>query len=79
MTRASDFQVALAACRGGNKAPRIIIRGYVPPNTDDDDDAALIGTTLRGMTPFQYDPNSDGHRKKAWRLLMEKTDFFADK
>ena len=31
----------------------------------------LLDTTSRGHVVFQYDPNSDGNGKRAWRLFLE--------
>lgn len=37
----------------------------------DEADVDMAGTTRRGMVLFQYDPNSNKRRKRAWRLLYE--------
>lgn len=76
--RNSDFQVALSDYLGAYKAPRIVVRGYIPLNTNDNTENEMLGTTLRGMSLFQYDPNSDGKGTKAWRILFEKANFFVN-
>ncbi|KFZ02498.1 hypothetical protein V500_00164 [Pseudogymnoascus sp. VKM F-4518 (FW-2643)] len=52
--------------------PRWALVPYVPLNTEDPEESELLGTNNRGAVLFQYDPNSDGKGKKAWRLFLEK-------
>jgi hypothetical protein len=55
----------------GDSRPRVTIVPYMPLNTNDPVQAAQFGTDARGNVLFQYDPNSDGNGKKAWRLFIE--------
>ncbi|KAI1120476.1 hypothetical protein F5Y10DRAFT_289646 [Nemania abortiva] len=38
----------------------------------------LLDTTARGHVVFQYDPNSDGNGKKAWRCFLESRFAYKD-
>lgn len=51
--------------------PRVVIVPYWRANPYDPDEAPLFETTTRGRMLFQYDPNSDGNNKKAWRMFIE--------
>jgi hypothetical protein len=55
----------------GDRRPRITVVPYMPLNTANPVEAAQFGTDARGVVLFQYDPNSDGNGKKAWRLFIE--------
>ncbi len=55
----------------GDKRPRMTTVPYMPLNTRNQAEAARLGTDARGVVLFQYDPNSDGKGKKAWRLFIE--------
>ncbi|KAF2962857.1 hypothetical protein GQX73_g10709 [Xylaria multiplex] len=50
----------------------VLVRPYVPVNVSNPIEEAELGTNNRGAVLFQYDPNSDGKGKKAWRLFQEK-------
>jgi hypothetical protein len=54
----------------GNRAKAIMVP-YTPLDSLDAAESAQLGTDARGNVLFQYDPNSDGNGKKAWRLFME--------
>ncbi|KAI8954476.1 hypothetical protein F4801DRAFT_533345 [Xylaria longipes] len=56
----------------GVRRPKVALVPYVPLNTNDPRQSAELGTNNRGAALFQYDPNSDGNGKKAWRLFLEK-------
>lgn len=60
----------------GDSRPRVTIVPYMPLNTDDPVQAAQFGTDARGNVLFQYDPDSDGKGKKAWRLFIEARIFY---
>ncbi|PVH73017.1 hypothetical protein DL98DRAFT_59479 [Cadophora sp. DSE1049] len=55
----------------GVTRPRVTIVPYIPLNTNDPAQGAQLGKDARGTVLFQYDPDSDGNGKKAWRLFME--------
>lgn len=54
---------------------KIIRVQYVPLEYDNPEDLAIVNESRRGMCLFQYDPNSDGNGRKAWRIFMED-DFY---
>ncbi|KAI0530126.1 hypothetical protein GGR58DRAFT_508790 [Xylaria digitata] len=54
------------------RVPSIVVIPYVPLNVPDPIEEKELGTNNRGAVLFQYDPNSDGKGKKAWRLFLEK-------
>lgn len=56
----------------GVRRPTVIVVPYVPLNLNDPREDAMLGTNNRGAVLFQYDPDSDGNGKKAWRLFLEK-------
>jgi hypothetical protein len=60
----------------GNGRPRITMVPYLPLDTSDPVQGAQLGSDARGVALFQYDPNSDGKGKKAWRLFMEDRIFY---
>lgn len=51
--------------------PTYMLFPYVLPISEAE--ANKLGEDSRGAVLFQYDPNSDGKGKKAWRLFMEAT------
>lgn len=55
----------------GDSRAKVIVVPYLPLDTRDPVQAAQLGTDARGVALFQYDPNSNGKGKKAWRLFME--------
>ena len=54
-----------------SRKPRVVQVPYIPLDTNNPAQSALLGTNSRGVVLFQYDPNSDGNGKRAWRLFME--------
>jgi len=55
-----------------NRAPGYTEHKYVALNPDNvPGDEEKMWTSLRGTVLFQYDPNSNGNGKRAWRLWME--------
>ena len=56
----------------GNNRPKIVMLPYTPLDTGDPVEREQLGTNSRGCVLFQYDPNSDGNGKRAWRLFAEK-------
>ena len=74
-TRISAIETAIR--RILNRRPRNIRYNYQRLNYDAPADSSLINESRRGMCLFQYDPNSDGKKKRAWRLFYE--DRFMDK
>lgn len=61
----------------GGKMPGLKPHKYVPLNPDNNTgDAKKMFETTRGTALFQYDSDSDGKGKRAWRLWLED-DFVA--
>lgn len=56
----------------GVRSPKITLVPYVPLNIKVPVESELLGKNNRGAVLFQYDPDSDGKGKKAWRLFLEK-------
>lgn len=53
------------------RRPTVTKVPYIRLDTNNAAEAAQLGTNARGTVLFQYDPNSNGSGKKAWRLFVE--------
>jgi hypothetical protein len=53
----------------GLRRPKYVLFPYVLPISKKEEND--LGDKSRGAVLFQYDPNSDGKGKKAWRLFIE--------
>jgi hypothetical protein len=64
--------IATAVKRHIGKTPETVESPYLRLNYNLPEEEALENRSRRGMALFQYDPNSDGNGKRAYRLFLEE-------
>ncbi len=74
--RVDEIEKAFVARIG--VSPAVYRVGYKRLDYTKPDEAALENQSNRGMTLFQYDPDSDGKGRRAWRLFLENRYFDAE-
>lgn len=60
------------------RKPRVTVVPYRALDTNNAAQSDQLGTDSNGVALFQYDPNSDGNGKRAWRLFLEARVFYQD-
>lgn len=62
----------------GVRSPRVTLVPYRPLDTSTPAQSEQLGTDSNGVALFQYDPDSDGNGKRAWRLFLEARVYYQD-